>query len=386
MYLAVIHYEIDVAKEQVMLPKAAVVCVLLALFSAGSQGNKEANVDNHHLATGKERFLRFVGQPPVFRRDSGSGSGSRSEACLPDSPEYSRRMSLLHCDSEEYIQAVMSDLETSSCRLYFYETPQFFFGCGTNHNGDVCTGLKDSIHEDIYLPCNRELNCRNCDCSSGCQTALRQLSKRVGCCIYVNVHAITPLLWTNCNIEQPEVCADTPKIADIFVKRGHVDPCTKECSERQLFYQLCKHFGDRYEQLNRECGYENVIHQCQYDRGDFCYNYNLNVFFRTLSEECYSDNSSVSDGVCSTNCKNLVEELVDKIGCCIDVYSVSEILFSVCGIETPDACTSFNSTAVPDDYLECAGLTINSNGAVLNQSGVYTIGVIGLIAIYILII
>ena len=255
-----------------MLPNAAVICVLLVLFSAGSQGNKEGNVDNHYLAARKEPFLRFaiVGQPAVFRRDSGSGSGSDSEACLPESREYNRRVALLQCDSEEYIRAVMSDIETSSCSLYVYNNIAFLFGCGTNHKGDVCTGIIDK--SILNLPsCERELDCRSdCDCSSKCQTELRQLSDSVGCCIHVDFEATIPSAWTNCNIQQPEVCADTPKIADIFARRN-VDPCTKECTQRQAFYQLCKHLGERYEQLNRECGFENEIYQCQYDKGNFCY-------------------------------------------------------------------------------------------------------------------
>ena len=85
--------------------------------------------------------------------------------------------------------------------------------------------------------------------------------------------------------------------------------------------------------------------------------------------------------MCSANCKNLVEELIDRVGCCVNIDIYDDNLLSACGIEAPDACTSFDSTAVPDDFLECAGLTINDNGASL-QSGAYSIGVIGLIAIY----
>ena len=84
--------------------------------------------------------------------------------------------------------------------------------------------------------------------------------------------------------------------------------------------------------------------------------------------------------MCSANCKNLLKELIDRVGCCVNIYRYDDLL-SACGIEAPDACTSFDSTAVPDDFLECAGLTINHNGAAL-QSGAYSIGVIGLIAIY----
>ena len=389
-----------------MLPNAAVICVLLALFSIGSQGNKEANVDiPHHLAARKERFLRFVNQPAVFRRDLGSGSGagsgsgydrssdsdsdSDSEACLPESREYDRRLALLQCDSEEYIRAVMSDIETSNCSLYFYNRTAFSFGCGTNHNGDVCAGIDDSVYNDFYRPCLRRWDCRgDCDCSSECKKELRQLSDSEGCCIHSNDDASTPSVWKNCNIQQPEVCADTPKIADIFAKRN-VDPCTEECAQRHFAYQFCKHLGKRFEQLNRECGFEDVLFFCAYDKGRFCHDSNYIFksypFFQALYDECYSEGSSIRDGVCSAVCKNLVEELIDRIGCCVNGNYNSEELLSACGIEAPDACTSFDSTVVPDDFLECAGLTFNDNGAAL-QSGVYNIGVIaiGLIAIYIL--
>ena len=352
----------------------------------------QCNIYNHHLASaaGKERFLQFVGQPPVFRRDL--GSRSESKACLPQRREYYRRLALLLCDSEEYIRAVMSDIETSNCSLVVYNTTTFLkiSRCGTNDNGDVCAGIDDTIYGDVYRSCRRERGCIDhpgidCSCSSECQTALRQLSDSVGCCIHDDDDPIPSSLWTHCNIQQPEVCADTPNTADIIAKRN-VDPCTEECTQRQFLYQFCKHFGERYEELNRECGYENVVYICAYDKGNFCFNFNyLYQFSWTISKECYSDESSVRNGVCSTNCKNLVEELIDKVGCCVSIYNnvFNEDLLSVCGIEAPDACTSFRSTAVPDDYLECAGLTINNSGATL-QSGVYTIGVIGLIAIYIL--
>ena len=104
-------------KERVMLTKAAVVCILLALFIAGSQGNKEANVDNHHLDGWKGEVPQFVSQPTVFRRDS--------KTCLPDSDEYYRRRALLACD-EKYIQAVISEIETSNCTNEYYNDIAFF--------------------------------------------------------------------------------------------------------------------------------------------------------------------------------------------------------------------------------------------------------------------
>ena len=57
----------------------------------------------------------------------------------------------------------------------------------------------------------------------------------------------------NCDIQQPEVCADTPNTADVLAK-CNVDPCTTECSLRQDFYVFCKNLGEKFEKLNRECG------------------------------------------------------------------------------------------------------------------------------------
>ena len=363
-----------------MLPKAAVVCVLLALFSAGSQG-KEANAYSHRLASSKERVLRFVGQPAVFRRDSGTCS---------DSDEYTRRLNLLLCD-EKFSEAVFSDIENSNCTNAIYNNTLLFSGCGTNRNGAVCASIEDSIYGDLYSQCRRSFD--TSECSSGCQMELRQLSDRVGCCVHDDEDASTPSLWTNCNIQQPEVCADTPNIADVLAKKRNVDPCTLKCSLRQTYYTYCKYLSEEYEKLNRECGMEDALNFCGFDKGEFCITMGYYSHFETVYDECYSDSEEgdVKDGVCSTKCRNALEEMIDRVGCCFAYFNSSfsyhdrmpfSDLLSACGIKVPDACNSFNSRDVPSDFLECAGLTINS-GATL-RPGVYSIGlIIGVIAIYI---
>ena len=392
-----------------MLPKAAVICALLALFSAGSQGNKEANVYNHHRAAQEERVLprvlRFVNQPKVFRRDSGT--------CLPDSDEYYRRQDLLACD-EKYIRAVFNEIETSNCTNEYYNDTTLFYECGTNDNGDVCAGIDDSIYYDFYYQCYRSFYTSNC--SSACQTDLRQLSDSVGCCIHDDYDLRMPSVWMNCDVEQPEVCADAPNITGSLAKRN-VGLCTEKCSLRQLLYVFCKNLGKEYEKLNRECGVEDVLVSfCGFDKGEFCFEMDYRItdsYIETITDECYSEGSNVRDGVCSTNCRNVLVEFIDTVGCCFNLFNdtffnvgstlqvLSPDLFSACDIEVPDACNSFNSRAVPDDFLECAGRTINNkinitnngnktndiintSGAAL-QSGVYSIGltIIGLIVTYI---
>ena len=378
--------KIDLYLLTVMLPKAAVVCVLLTLLSAGSQGNQEANVNNHHLALWKERF---GGLPIVFRRDS--------ETCLPFSDDYYRRLRLLHCD-EKYIQAVFNEIETSNCGNNYYndtfnyynDTFNLFFSeCGTNHNGTVCGSILVSKYDNFYNKCGI-FEFYTSNCSSECQMELRQLSDSVGCCIHDNFFARFSSMWMNCDIEQPEVCADTPNTADALAKHN-VDPCTWECSRRWYYYVFCKYVGEEYEQINRECGYEDVVNYCGFDKGEFCiemysnYNYQIETM---IAYDCYSNSEegNQGDNVCSTNCKNVLVELIDTVGCCFNFLNstfpgLSYDLFSACGIEVPDTCNSFSSTAVPDDFLEC---TINNSGTVL-QSGVYSIGfiIIGLISTYI---
>ena len=381
-----------------MLPKAAVICALLALFIAGSQGNKEANVDNHHLAAWKERFLRFVGQPAVFPKDS-------EMTCLPDSDEYNRRLRLLQCD-EKYIQAVFSEIESSNCSNRYYNNTALFYGCGTNDNGDECAGIDDNIYDDFHNQCYRSFD--TSECSSDCQMDLRQLSDSVGCCIHDDNNLRMPSLWMNCDIQQPEICADAPNTADVLAKKRNVGRCTLKCSLRQLLYVFCKNLGEEYEKLNRECGVDNGESYCGFYNGEFCFTMGFpDSYIETIRNKCLE----MGNGVCSTNCSNILVGFIGRVGCCVHYFNsstrypvldLSLDLFSACGIEVPDACNSFNSTAVPDDFLKCAGRTINdtvnitnnskmnncntsnNSGAAL-QSGVYTIGliVIGLIGTYI---
>ena len=291
-----------------MLPKAAVLCALLALFSAGSQGNKEANVYNHHRAAQKiHGVLRLARQPAFFSKDS--------ETCLPDSDEYRRRLRLLECD-EKYIRAVFSDIETSNCTNKYYNNTELFYGC-----------------------------------------------------------------------------ASAPNTANVLAQNRN-DPCTEKCSLRQRIYVYCMNLGEENEKLDRECGMENTI--CGFRNGEFCFTetmYFSDSYFGSIFYECHYK----SDGLCSTYCRSMLGEFIDRVGCCfhyfnsfyfhdIDFPRLPSYVFSRCGIEVPDTCNSFNSTAVPDDFLECAGLAINNSGSrAALQSGVYSIGliIIGLIGTYI---
>ena len=366
-----------------MLPKAAVVCVLLALFSVGSQGNKEADVDNHHLAVWKELVLRFGGwhssQPAVFRRDSGT--------CLPGSDEYYRKRAELSCDGE-YIRAVFSEIETSNCSNVVYNDTGFFSGCGTNHNGALCGSIPFSKYDVVYENCST-VNFIFTDCSSECQSELRQLSNDVGCCIHDDFATSMPSLWTDCNIQQPEVCADTLNIAGILAKRN-VDPCTEKCSLRQFLYVICKHLDERQAQLNRECGMEDRVSLCGFHKGEFCNEIDSpDSYFETIADKCFLEGSNVlKDGVCSTNCRNVLEDFIGRVGCCINYFNgsfyeliagsaisladqvLSSDLFAACDVEVPGACRIFDSTALPDDFLECAGRTINNKVTITNDSKV----------------
>ena len=290
-----------------MLPKAAVVCVLLALFSAGSQGNKEANVYNYHLAVQKERVphrvLRFVHQPAVTKD---------SDTCLPDSKEYHRRRALLECD-EKYIRGVLSEIETSNCTNEYYNDIALFYGCGTNDNGTVCAGIDDNIYYDFYDQCYRPFYILR-DCSSEFQTDLRQLSDSVGCCIHDDNDLRMPSVWMNCDIEQPKVCADTPTTADILAKKRNVGLCTEKCSLRQIYYVFCKNLGEEYEKLNGECGVDNVESYCGFHNGEFCFTMHFpDSYFETFYNKC----SETGNGVCTTNCRNILVEFIDRVGCCV---------------------------------------------------------------------
>ena len=152
---------------------------------------------------------------------------------------------------------------------------------------------------------------------------------------------------------------------------------------------FCKNLGEEYEKLNSECGMDNAESYCGFHNGEFCatmyfkfpYSYYETIF------ECHN----VSDDVCSTNCRNALGEFIDTVDCCFNLFNSSNFYFdlelssdqfSACSIEVSDVCNSSNSTAVPDDFLECAGNSTNNSGAALQVYGIGLI-IIALIGTYI---
>ena len=75
---------------------------------------------------------------------------------------------------------------------------------------------------------------------------------------------------------------------------------------------FCKYLGEKYEKINKECGMEDAINLCEFDKGELCITMDDSTsYFQTISDECYSDSEegNARDSVCSTNCRNALEDL-----------------------------------------------------------------------------
>ena len=113
---------------------------------------------------------------------------------------------------------------------------------------------------------------------------------------------------------------------------------------KAVLLRVCKNLDEEYEKLGRECGaIENTLSTCGFHNGEFCA---IMIFpdsyFDNIFDKCYN----VSDRVCSTNCRNVWGEFIDRVGCCFHYFNrsyfyddpeLSSDLFSACDIEVPDS-------------------------------------------------
>ena len=150
------------------------------------------------------------------------------QSCEPNSFEQNRRVAAVTCDPE-YVAAVTN----SGLLDCVFQNPSIddIRQCGTDR-GTLCTfyeHFSPTSSEDI-LDSVREIE-RDCfkdstlaeslkNCSRECMTALAELADRYGCCIHSEIEIInrgerarvlTPLLWSQCGVERPEPCDNTPR-------------------------------------------------------------------------------------------------------------------------------------------------------------------------------
>ena len=226
------------------------LCALTTVFIAGD------TLDNrlHHVEK--------AGAPhAVYRR-------SHRTAC----EDYDERLDVLYCDAN-YIQAFRDATEKSCCtNLYFqYSVYDAFYACGSNQNGTVCAvfeeDLEDDYTDDILLLCSSSVGV---ECEAACQQTLSQLAEKAGCCIHTFESELIKRqsLWTNCGIEQPLPCDNTPPPLD---KPAYSNLCSLDYSEKEVTYTFCSTVGEKLEQLNTECGVpEETYERCGHHNGELC--------------------------------------------------------------------------------------------------------------------
>jgi hypothetical protein len=130
--------------------------------------------------------------------------------------------------------------------------------------------------------------------------------------------------------------------------------CSEECSLKQFGYFYCKYLGEELANIDRECG-ETVVGagDCSFNDDNFCVLYPSSNY-QTVYDKCFVE-SNVSDGSCSDECKEALDDFTDALGCCVtlllDLNQLSANLFSTCGVRVPGVCNSFSP---PRKFLDCA--------------------------------
>lgn len=348
---------------------AGVVClVLLVLLGPGTLADRRFLQDSidRRLWT---QTADVAADRDIVRKNS-------ENTCTMYSNDYSRKLAVLGCDAE-YVEAVRKDMEDSTCGNLF--GAEEIAACGTNYNDTLCAvldlGYSDTF-EHVWESCfNRSddgiYRVPSADyCDSKCVSALRRLSAEYGCCIHSSDYleiVLTPSLWTNCGVPQPEPCADSPK----FEVKDSLT-CSYEYNMMQYLYTYCKYLGRELEKLNMECGFSErkTLEVCGYDKGKYCYFNNPAAdTLLAIYDKCYSFfEESTTDWVCNDECKEAIKDFKNVYGCCVisfnntDEYQSIETqiltssLWTSCGIEIPQDCMASSLAQLrppADDFLKC---------------------------------
>ena len=289
---------------------------------------------------------------PVFRRNGGTCE------------DYYKRFAELNCDAD-HIQAWRDASENKSCCTninieYVSDDLPDRRSCGSNRRGTVCAafravGLEYDYTNYVLLYCSSSVGV---ECEEMCQQTLSQLAKEAGCCIHTFGSELIKewSLWTNCGVEQPLPCDNTPPPLDKPTDNNY---CSIQYSHIEMRYLLCSTVGEKLKQLNTECGVpEETYYECGHHNGKFCY-YMDDPFVAilTASNKCnFSSKSSIS-GICPSKCKQELRNLKDTYGCCLNAfvhdYGASDSvlqteLWEMCGVDFPVECGIMSPPKEPE--------------------------------------
>ena len=216
----------------------------------------------------------------------------------------------------------------------------------TRQDEETCTPYSDEYIRRIEaLECNEEY-----------QRAVREHIKTSNCKLTI--------------VSDDDDIEDTNPCSVIDDRVGVNVNCSEECSFKQFSYFYCQYFGEDLASIDRECGVTVVgAGQCSFNDDNFC---GLEVAypspnFRTVYNECFVE-SNVTDGSCSDECKEALDDFTDAHGCCVEFFfeipfyfildlnsdtddQLSASLFSTCGVRVPGVCNSFSP---PRNFRDCA--------------------------------
>ena len=250
--------------------------------------------------------------------------------------------------------------------------------CRQNANGDYC----GTIGVDIANILDANQICTS-SCSSSCRSALLSLSNRHGCCLTSNpLLQLLPLLshFISCGISLPGSCDETNLNVPSATTVASCDSATESlratlsfsCTRQNIqpiLDALRENNCDTFAQLNEiGCGFRN---------GRFCYENFLttDTSIRVAGALTDATGSCLSESTCSSPCASSISTLNEELGCCINLYNSSLLvyqttsaggdlslfstitsnnLWSECGVTPPGICqTRLTDSAISFDITYC---------------------------------
>ena len=228
--------------------------------------------------------------------------------------------------------------------------------CKRNHMGDYCGIASAYITTKEAIETKTDCVGAETTCSVQCQSHLRTIRDRLGCCIneilndtsspLYNPVSFSYSLWSSCGVEPaPNDCTDTAikpyKSKDpnctlfTYFKRAGILTCSAHYIE-PIFKALSSNNCERYIQAAQEqCGVNEA--------GVPCFSYDTIAGYSRLTATCTTTTS------CSEECRASLQSYKSSVGCCInnlfngtaaEIVDVKSPLLTYefwkqCGVSTP---------------------------------------------------
>ena len=258
--------------------------------------------------------------------------------------------------------------------------------CARNDNNDACyTTIDINILDDgsdVRVACND-----TSICSASCKSVIQSITDSSGCCLYSYGVATfgesgVNSIFDECMVDRPNFCSDAFSTATCSPQKEQElqeripEGCLQAYANNNAFIFCGATCGSLVYEYFKECQPSNAqllnIFCGRNDNNDVCHT--------TFSTDVFDSGSDVvvacnDTSICSASCRNTLEAITQRSGCCFYSYAVAIFdesavndVYDQCDISRPNLCPEAFSIASAATFTTMSPAALLISFLILGQS------------------